>query len=189
LSQSIHTISLLHTWIRKKVQEGAVCIDATAGKGKDTALLAELAGQTGKIIAMDIQQDAIEQTAVYLQKKGLAERVQLVHDSHANMDLYADIASVDCIVFNLGYLPGGDHNIATQAESTIQALKKSLALLKPLGIITLAIYHGGDTGFDERDAVLEWLKTVDSKQYTVMVTDFYNRPNHPPLAVCIIREQ
>ena len=188
MAQSIHTISLLHTWISKKVSQGAFCIDATAGKGKDTALLAELTGETGKVIAMDIQSAAIHATNALLEKKGLADRVQLVLDSHANINQYAQEASVDCIVFNLGYLPGGDHAIATHAESTIQALEQSLRLLKPYGMIALAIYHGGDTGFDERDAVLAWLKGVDSKQYTVMVTDFYNRPNHPPLAVCIIRE-
>lgn len=188
MAQSIHTISLIHKWIKERVSEGAVCIDATAGKGKDTALLAECVGTTGKVIAMDIQQDAIEATKALLEKKGLSERVQLVQDSHANMRQYADTGTVDCIVFNLGYLPGGDHTIATKAESTIAALEQSLLLLKPLGIVTMAIYHGGDTGFAERDAVLEWLKTVDSKKYTVMVTDFYNRPNCPPLAVAIIKE-
>lgn len=188
MAQSIHTISLIHTWIRQKVSEGAFCIDATAGKGKDTALLAELAGNTGKVIAMDIQEAAIDAAKAALEKVGLAHRVQLVLDSHANMMQYAEAGTVDCIVFNLGYLPGGNHSIATHAESTIQALEQSLRLLKPHGIIAMAIYHGGDTGFAERDAVLAWLKMVDSKQYTVMVTDFYNRPNHPPLAVCIIRE-
>ncbi len=164
-------------------------MDATAGKGKDTALLAELVGDTGKVIAMDIQSAAMEATRMLLDKKGLTHRVRLVQDSHANLMQYAEEGSVDCIVFNLGYLPGGDHTIATHAESTIQALEQSLRLLKPYGMVALAIYHGGDTGFEERDAVLEWLKGVDHKQYTVMVTDFYNRPNHPPLAVCIIREQ
>lgn len=189
LAQSIHTISLLHSWIRQKVSQGSFCIDATAGKGKDTALLAELAGDTGKVIAMDIQAEALASTKALLEKKCLADRVQLVLDSHAKLQIYAEEASVDCIVFNLGYLPGGDHSIATHAESTIEALEQSLRLLKPLGMIAMAIYHGGDTGFAERDAVLDWLKGVDHKQYTVMVTDFYNRPNHPPLAVCIIREQ
>lgn len=188
MAQSIHTISLLHTWISKKVSQGMVCIDATAGKGKDTALLAELVGREGKVIAMDIQEAAIDATKVLLDKKGLADRVQPVLDSHANMGQYAEEGTVDCIVFNLGYLPGGDHTIATHAESTIEALEQSLRLLKPYGMIAMAIYHGGDTGFAERDAVLKWLKGVDSKQYTVMVTDFYNRPNHPPLAVCIIKE-
>ena len=189
LAQSIHTISLLHSWIRQKVSQGAFCIDATAGKGKDTALLAELVGDTGKVIAMDIQAEALASTKALLEKKSLSERVQLVLDSHANMNAYAAEGSVDCIVFNLGYLPGGDHSIATHAESTIQALEQSLRLLKPFGIIAMAIYHGGDTGFQERDAVLDWLKGVDHKQYTVLVADFYNRPNHPPLAVCIVREQ
>lgn len=41
----------------------------------------------------------------------------------------------------------------------------------------------------ERDAVLQWLKQLDHKQYTVLVTDFYNRPNYPPLAVQIIKEK
>ena len=189
LAQSIHTISLLHAWIRQKVSQGDFCIDATAGKGKDTALLAELVGDTGKVVAMDIQKSAIDATASLLEKKHLSEQVTLVLDSHANLEKYAAPDSVDCIVFNLGYLPGGDHSIATHAESTIQALEQSLRLLKPFGMIVMAIYHGGDTGFQERDAVLEWLKGVDHKQYTVMVTDFYNRPNHPPLAVCIIREK
>ena len=189
MAQSVHTISFLHTWIRNKVSQGDFCIDATAGKGKDTALLAELVGPTGKVVAMDIQQDAINATASLLDKKGLSEQVTLVLDSHANLTQYAEPDSVACIVFNLGYLPGGDHTIATHAESTIQALEQSLTCLKPLGIIAMAIYHGGDSGFVERDAVLDWLKTVDHKQYTVMVTDFYNRPNHPPLAVLIIREQ
>ncbi len=189
LAQSIHTISLLHTWIKQKVSEGAFCIDATAGKGKDTALLAELAGQTGHVIAMDIQQEALDATEAYLQQKGLQQNVTLLLDSHANIAQYAQPSTVDCITFNLGYLPGGNHSISTHQESTIQALEQSLELLKPLGMITLAIYHGGDTGFEERDAVLAWLKTVDSRQYTVMVTEFYNRPNYPPLAVCIIREQ
>lgn len=110
-------------------------------------------------------------------------------DGHEHMAQYAEAGTVDCIVFNLGYLPGGDHAIATKADTTIAALEQGLELLKPLGIISLAIYHGGDTGFAERDAVLQWLKQLDHKQYTVLVTDFYNRPNYPPLAVQIIKEK
>ena len=188
MAQSIHTLSLLQKWIREKVTEGAHCIDATAGNGNDTALLAELAGESGKVIAMDIQQEAIAATGALLQKKGLDKTVELVLDSHANIMKYAEQNTIDCITFNLGYLPGGDHSIATQADTTIEALEQSLQLLKPLGIVTLAIYHGGYTGFAERDAVLAWLKEIDYKRYTVMVTDFYNRPNNPPMAVVIVKE-
>lgn len=188
MSQSVNTIRLLQQSLQLTIKKGACCIDATAGKGNDTLFLAKLAGESGRVLAMDIQPAALEATEKLLQKHHVAERVTLILDGHENMQKYAENESIDCIMFNLGYLPGGDHTIATKADTTIQALEQGLQLLKPLGMISLAIYHGGDTGFAERDAVLNWLKQLNCKQYTVLVTDFYNRPNHPPLAVQIIKE-
>lgn len=188
MAQSINTIRLLHQSLQLSIKEGAFCIDATAGKGHDTVFLANLAGYAGKVLAMDIQPQALEAAAALVHKQGL-QQVEFVLDGHEHMAQYAEAGTVDCIVFNLGYLPGGDHAIATKADTTIAALEQGLELLKPLGIISLAIYHGGDTGFAERDAVLQWLKQLDHKQYTVLVTDFYNRPNYPPLAVQIIKEK
>lgn len=189
MAQSINTIRLLHQSLQLSIKEGAFCIDATAGKGHDTVFLANLAGSAGKVLAMDIQPQALEAAAALVHKQGLQQQVEFVLDGHEHMAQYAEAGTVDCIVFNLGYLPGGDHAIATKADTTIAALEQGLELLKPLGIISLAIYHGGDTGFAERDAVLQWLKQLDHKQYTVLVTDFYNRPNYPPLAVQIIKEK
>lgn len=188
MAQSINTIRLLHQSLQLSIKEGAFCIDTTAGKGHDTVFLANLAGSAGKVLAMDIQPQALEAAAALVHKQGL-QQVEFVLDGHEHMAQYAEAGTVDCIVFNLGYLPGGDHAIATKADTTIAALEQGLELLKPLGIISLAIYHGGDTGFAERDAVLQWLKQLDHKQYTVLVTDFYNRPNYPPLAVQIIKEK
>lgn len=104
------------------------------------------------------------------------------------MDHYVQPDSVSCIVFNLGYLPGGDHTKATLASSSIEALTKSLSLLKKGGLISLCIYSGGDSGFEERDAVLSWLKNLDSHKYLVIRSDYYNRPNNPPIPVLIIRQ-
>lgn len=189
MAQSINTIRLLHQSLQLSIKEGAFCIDATAGKGHDTVFLANLAGPAGKVLAMDIQPQALEAAAALVHKQGLQQQVEFVLDGHEHMAQYAEAGTVDCIMFNLGYLPGGDHAIATKADTTIAALEQGLKLLKPLGLISLAIYHGGDTGFLERDAVLQWLKQLDHKQYTVLVTDFYNRPNYPPLAVQIIKEK
>lgn len=189
MAQSINTIRLLHQSLQLSIKEGAFCIDATAGKGHDTVFLANLTGPAGKVLAMDIQQQALEAAAALVNKQGLQQQVEFVLDGHEHMAQYAEAGTVDCIMFNLGYLPGGDHAIATKADTTIAALEQGLKLLKPLGIISLAIYHGGDTGFLERDSVLQWLKRLDHKQYTVLVTDFYNRPNYPPLAVQIIKEK
>ncbi len=189
MAQSINTIRLLHQSLQLSIKEGAFCIDATAGKGHDTVFLANLAGPAGKVLAMDIQPQALEAAAALVNKQGLQQQVEFVLDGHEHMAQYAEAGTVDCIMFNLGYLPGGDHAVATKADTTIAALEQGLKLLKPLGLISLAIYHGGDTGFLERDAVLQWLKQLDHKQYTVLVTDFYNRPNYPPLAVQIIKEK
>lgn len=189
MAQSINTIRLLHQSLQLSIKEGAFCIDATAGKGYDTVFLANLAGPAGKVLALDIQPQALEAAAALVNKQGLQQQVEFILDGHEHMAQYAEAGTVDCIMFNLGYLPGGDHAVATKADTTIAALEQGLKLLKPLGIISLAIYHGGDTGFLERDAVLQWLKQLDHKQYTVLVTDFYNRPNYPPLAVQIIKEK
>ena len=55
-------------------------------------------------------------------------------------------------------------------------------------MLCACIYHGGDTGYEERDALMKYLKTIDPKQYTVLVTDFRNRPGDPPIAVFILKE-
>ena len=112
---------------------------------------------------------------------------ELFLDSHVNMGKYAEPVSVSCIVFNFGYLPKGDHTLATKAESSIQALTVSLSLMKKGGILMLCIYSGGDSGFEERDALLKWLKVLDSRKFLVIKTEYYNRPNHPPMPVLVVK--
>ena len=183
----LNTVHLAKEWMKHSVQEGGFCIDATAGRGNDTAFLCELVGETGKVIAFDIQKEAVESTKMLLQEKGYKAEVYL--ESHTQMEKYAQPQSVDGIMFNFGYLPGGDHSICTHKEESILAIEKALKLLKLHGVMALCIYHGGDTGFEEKDAIMEYLKTIDSKKYTVIVSDFYNRPNCPPIFVGIIRDK
>lgn len=179
------------SWCRRLIQDhvhpGSFCIDATMGNGNDTAWLCELAGSQGHVLAFDIQPQAIEQTHTRLEQQQTDCPYELILDSHSNMSSYANSDSADCIVFNLGYLPGGDHNIATKAETTIQALEQGLSLLRKNGLMSVCIYSGGDSGFAERDAVLAWLKSLDSRKFLVLVTQYYNRPNNPPIPVAIIK--
>lgn len=176
-----------HHFIKEHVKDGDICIDATAGNGNDTQLLCELVGEDGKVIAFDIQAEAIANTEKRLEEHQLLDRADVILDSHVNMGNYVKEEVVSCIVFNFGYLPGGDHTLATKKETSIAAIHQGLRLLKKGGMMSLCIYSGGDSGFEERDAILEELKQLDSKRYLVIVSEYYNRPNHPPIPVLIIK--
>ena len=95
--------------------------------------------------------------------------------------------SPSCIMFNLGYLPGGSHLLSTTADSTLKGLSDAVSLLKKGGILSICIYSGGDTGFAEKDAVLSWLSKLDNRQFLVLLTQYYNRPNNPPIPAFVVK--
>ena len=99
----------------------------------------------------------------------------------------AQKGSISAITFNFGWLPGGDHNVFTKPETSIQAIEAGLSLLKDGGIMTLILYYGRETGFAERDALLDYLPTLDSDLYTVIEMPFVNRPNCPPIPIVILK--
>lgn len=173
--------------MREHVSEGAFCIDATMGKGNDTQQLCLLAGKAGKVLAFDIQEEAIRETRQRLEKTLDYCNYELLLESHTHMEQYAKPESADCIVFNLGYLPGGSHAVATKAKTTVEALEQGLRLLKRNGLMSVCIYSGGDSGYEERDAVLAWLKALDCRKYLVMLTRYYNRPNDPPIPAMVVK--
>ncbi len=176
-------------WIHKVLENyislGDLCIDATMGKGNDTLFLCQQTGRTGEVSAFDIQEAALKFTKEKLEKHGMT--AELILDGHEHMGNYFQSETVQCIMFNLGYLPGGDHHLATKAETSIQAFEEGFSLLKPGGIMSICIYSGGDSGFEERDQVLEYLKTLDDKKYFVVRQDFPNKANHPPMPIFILK--
>lgn len=181
----LNTLSIAHSFIREHVSEGDFCIDATAGRGRDTALLCELVGESGHVKAFDIQAEALESTESTLEQLGLSSRAELILDGHENMEKYAEAGSAACIVFNFGRLPGGDPLIFSQAETSIRAVDAALRLLKPEGVLCLCIYYGSHNGYDERDALLEHLKNLDDRKYTAVVSEFVNRRGEPPIAAFV----
>ena len=157
------------------------------GNGNDTLLLSRLCGPDGKVFAFDIQEMALENTQKRLLADGAPQNYTLLLRSHEHMSEYVSENTVSCIVFNFGYLPGGDHAKATKSYTSISAMMQGLQLLKKGGILSLCIYSGGDSGFEERDAILEWLQHLDAKKYLVIKSDYYNRPNNPPIPVLVIK--
>ena len=91
-------------------------------------------------------------------------------------------------MFNFGRLPGGDPQIFTTAETSLKAIDAGLSLLRPGGVMALALYYGKENGYTERDAILAHLKTLDDRAYTVLSCDWLNRKNDPPLPIFIWKE-
>ena len=176
-----------HEIIKSQAPRGGFYIDATMGKGNDTAFFCELAGEEGKVLAFDVQVKAIEATAALLIEKGYVDSAMLIMDGHEKMTKYADPETADVICFNFGYLPGGDHNIATKAQTSIMAIEQGLEILKKGGMMSLCIYSGGDTGFEEKDAILEYLKNLPPKKYVVIKNEYFNRVNNPPMPVFVFK--
>lgn len=185
---SFSALDIIKRILDEHVQEGDICIDATAGRGHDTLQLCRLVGDSGHVTAFDIQQDAVDSTKNLLDKNGVSHRADVLLRSHSEMDELFEEETVSAITFNFGWLPRGDHNIFTKKETSIPAIEKGLRLLKNGGIMTLILYYGRETGFEERDALLEFLPTLDCTKYTVIEMPFVNRPNCPPIPILIIKD-
>lgn len=175
-----------HRFLSGYIHEGDCCIDATCGKGCDTEFLCRSVGETGRVYGFDIQKAAVEQTRIRLERADCAEQAVLICSGHENMtDYVKEQAAV--IMFNFGYLPGGDHSIATQPHTSLKAVGEGMKLLKRGGIMSLCIYSGGDTGYEEKNALLAYLKELDTKRWLVIAHSFCNRKNEPPLPVFVVR--
>lgn len=174
--------------LRTQAGQGGVYVDATMGNGHDTLLFCRMAGDTGKVYAFDIQEEALKKTRELLLLHGVSDCAELILDGHEHMDSYLEDNSADAVCFNFGYLPGGDHRIATTPDTSVKAVEKALRILKPGAVMSLCIYSGGDTGFEEKKRLLAYLKELPAGEYTVIVNEYYNRGNNPPLSVFVFKE-
>ena len=170
------------------INQGDVVIDATMGNGYDTKFLAQKVGEDGLVYSFDVQEEAIKSTKKRLEKENLLDRVNLILDGHQNMDMYVK-EKVSCVMFNLGYLPRAKHQIITRPKTTLEAIKKSLDLLKPHGVISIAIYTGHEGGMDECNEVFNYVSQLDQSEYNVLNCNFINQINHPPRLILIEKKQ
>lgn len=188
MSKDWNALSVTHRFLAAHVKPGSFAIDATAGNGGDTAFLCRLVGKTGRVLALDIQPQAVENTRARLLAEGLADIGQVLLEDHARLDQLVSRESADCIVFNFGWLPGGDHEVFTRKETSVPAVRKALDCLRPGGLLALCLYYGRNNGYAERDALLELVRGLDHRQFTVMEVSFSNRVNDPPIPIWIVKE-
>ena len=90
-----------------------------------------------------------------------------------------------CICYNLGYLPGGNKNITTLAETSLKSIQLSLNLLSSNGIMAIAIYRGHNEGKEEENCILQYLRNLPKNKFGVMIHECINRSNTSPLLVIV----
>jgi SAM-dependent methyltransferase len=181
---------MAHELVAKRIRKRSCVIDATAGNGHDTVFLAEKVGPTGKVFAFDIQEPALDATRARLEEAGHSTQVSLKNESHEHLGDHLPKrhhGHVQAIMFNLGYLPGGDKSVTTRWVSTMAALRASLDLISESGIITVTAYPGHLEGGEEANAIVQFGRWLDPREYRVLQYHFLNLTNDPPFLVAIER--
>jgi tRNA A58 N-methylase Trm61 len=144
---------LAHLIVGAVLQPGDWAVDATVGNGHDTAFLAACVGPSGRVFGFDVQASALAAATRRLRGHNA---VTLLHRGHEHIaDALPGEASgrVAAVMFNLGYLPGGDKAIITTAETTLRALTGALSLLRVGGVVTVVLYPAHPGGGAEAEAV------------------------------------
>jgi len=180
-----NVLEIARRLIAERLKEGETAVDATMGNGNDTLFLAQLVGEKGKVYAYDIQPQAVERTTERLKQEGVLDRVTIRLTSHEEMTLLDEEAGA--IMFNLGYLPGGNKDITTQAQSTLRAIEAGLSLLRPGGIMTIMIYWGHEAGKVEKEAVEQYCRQLDQTKHLVLKYQYLNQQNQAPFLLAIER--
>jgi len=167
---------LAQAFIERHMPHGRTALDATVGNGHDTVFLL---AHFEKVYAFDIQESALARFREHQQ-----DNLVVVHDSHHKLRDYI-IEPLDCIMYNLGYLPGGNKSITTRPETTIASLSSATEMLRPGGLMTLALYLGHETGAIEAQAVSRFLAELPKAHFAVLRHSYHNRDKNAPLLMVV----
>ncbi len=168
-------LDLAHQIWAKAAEAGDWAIDSTCGNGHDTLFLAQ---HYEGIIGLDIQEKALENTRNLVNGN---ERVHLFCQSH---ETFPDLAKpIKLIVYNLGYLPGGDKTLTTQVQSTLTSISNALNLIVPGGLVSITCYPGHPEGQREEEAILVLCEGLSPAKWGVSFHSWRNRSKAPSLVL------
>ena len=160
----LRLVEYAHQKVAEVVRPGDFCIDATAGNGHDTAFLARLVSPGGNVYAFDIQEEAIRATQARLTMSELKDNAVLILECHSmvRQSIPSHLSGqIAVATFNLGYLPGGDHEVCTKPTETLEAIRGCYELLRPNGCLSILCYRGHEGGSKEAQAVVYCLKEAN----------------------------
>lgn len=172
---------------KRVLHEGDRAVDATMGNGHDTLMLCNLVGDTGRVYAFDVQQQAVENTRQRLIASGVLKRAELFITGHEHMAALVP-EGVRLVMFNLGWLPGSDKTVRTQWATTEKAVEAALELLAPLGVCIIAIYPGHEEGEEERRQLMAFLSALKPQRFNVLHHRFLNAGEGAPECAVIQKQ-
>ena len=153
-----------HEFLQAHLKPGGCALDATAGRGHDTEFLARHLGAGGMVHACDIQAEALEATRMRWERlAGPKAALQLhacSHEAMADRLAQAGGPALNGVIFNLGYLPGGDHTVTTRPDTTLAALQSLLPQLAPSAVIAVVVYPRHPGGREEADRIRAWAEAL-----------------------------
>ncbi len=182
-----NAVQISHLLLKEALLKAKIIVDATAGNGNDTLFLAENALDNAKIYAFDIQQEALNNAELKLQNRYDSDgnlrsknlQVKFIHDSHEHIAAYVN-ENVDLAIFNLGYLPGGNHSVTTKLNSTLKALTVLIEKANINAHIAIVVYPGHEEGAKEAATLKNFLAGLDKKYFTVGHYQMINHTNNAP---------
>lgn len=179
-------IDLAQGYWKRLLKKGDTVIDATCGNGHDTAALAKMLEDLGggNVIALDVQNAALEATKTLCTEwfePASKVRIELLLQSHASFPEKLLPSSVALIVYNLGYLPGGDKSVTTLTPSTLQSIESVLSLLREGGALSVTCYPGHEEGAREETNILEYVQKLSPDQWSCCHHRWINRRTAPSL--------
>ncbi|MCR5175841.1 MAG: class I SAM-dependent methyltransferase [Anaerovibrio sp.] len=154
-----------------------VIVDATSGAGKDTLFLAQNKQDDAHIYAFDVQPTAMLQTKNTTRE--FSGDITYILDSHENIGQTVE-SKLDLVVFNLGYLPGGDHSITTVPEVTVKAVESVLKNLAVNGLLSIMVYPGHPSGKEEGVHLMILLEELPKEDYSVVKCQLTNHDETAP---------
>ena len=189
MNKRISLTAQAHQFILSHLKAGDIAIDATVGNGHDTLFLARQVSERGIIYGFDIQQQAIESAQTKLSNAFVFKNTMLFNTSHENLSEFIPDqyhGKIKTIMFNLGYLPGSDKAVITQATSTLFALNQATELLATEGVITIMAYPGHSGGKEETKQIKQWCEQLNIDRFVVKQINSSDKETAPVL-FCILK--
>ena len=160
-------------------------VDGTCGNGRDTLFLAQTLRDAPSLshiplLSFDIQAEALANAKQLLADHALAGYATFIHQGHERIAAHVPQgAGILVAMYNLGFLPGSDKTVVTQAHTSIASFDAVAGLMPAGGLLSVHAYGGHAGGLEELAATDAWFRALPSRNWRVLRHEICNKPRNP----------